>query len=596
MKKIFKLLTLALMATFALASCEDVPEPYPNPNPNENGGGEEQVVEPIGDGSLASPYNVAGVIAYINGLGADVESTEAVYIKGKVKANSTTESTISQYGNMTFTMVDEGNTTTTFTAFQVYGPDKKKFTAVDQIKEGDEVVVYGKVVNYKGNTPETVGKGQAYVVSINGAGGSDQPDQPAGEAKGDGTLANPYNVAGVNAYLDGAYDDTKEVYFTGIISKFKSGEEPGNSYGNSTFYISEDGQTGGEDFYCYRIFGLNGEKFTSADQLKVGDLVVVKSPVTVYTSSYGSTKETVQNKGQLVSVNGKEAYSNGQTSQGGNNDQPDQPTTGEAKGDGTQANPYNVAAIINLASSLSEGVNSDKVYFKGIVSRTTDISANYGNATFYISENGKAENEFYVFRCKGLDNKNIASSDDVKVGDEVVIYGQVTNYKGNTPETVQNEAYIFSLTRPEGGSDTPGQGGNDDIPEGDLNFAASALGLTNGTAFNSITYQGVTLTVDGGGNQNTPKYYDSGSNLRMYPKNSLTIESGKKIASVKLTCTSGSVAGGEVSATPGSINVEDPVITISGINSTSVKITNNSGTTGAVSQIRIVKFEITYAE
>ena len=65
---------------------------------------------------------MAGVVAYINTLQADTESEQAVYVKGIVLSNTTTEATISQYGNMTFTMIDEGNKSTTFTAFQVYGP------------------------------------------------------------------------------------------------------------------------------------------------------------------------------------------------------------------------------------------------------------------------------------------------------------------------------------------------------------------------------------------------------------------------------------------------------------------------------------------
>ena len=31
------------------------------------------------------------------------------------------------------------------------------------------------------------------------------------------------------------------------------------------------------------------------------------------------------------------------------------------------------------------------------------------------------------------------------VGDEVVICGKLVNYKGNTPETVANKSYIYSL-------------------------------------------------------------------------------------------------------------------------------------------------------
>ena len=34
---------------------------------------------------------------------------------------------------------------------------------------------------------------------------------------------------------------------------------------------------------------------------------------------------------------------------------------------------------------------------------------------------------------------------DIKVGDDVIICGQLMNYKGNTPETVSGKAYLYSL-------------------------------------------------------------------------------------------------------------------------------------------------------
>lgn len=271
--------------------------------------------EAKGTGVQNDPYNVAGVLKFIETLGADKESSDVVWIKGKVHENSTTDATISSYGNMTFTMVDEGFGAT-FTAFQVYGPGNKKFTSVDQIKAGDEVVVCGKVVNFKGNTPETVGKGAAYVYSINGKseeqGGGDQPT--TGDAKGTGTEADPFNVAGVIKYTSALAADVnsdKEVYFTGTVDSFKSGEEPGNSYGNATFYIKDESTT--DKFYCFRIMNINGEKFTSADQLKVGQKVTVCGTVVNYK---GNTPETVSGKARLVKVEGEGTSGGGQVATG----------------------------------------------------------------------------------------------------------------------------------------------------------------------------------------------------------------------------------------------------------------------------------------
>lgn len=452
MKKTFKLLMLALLSTFALASCEDVPAPYPNPNPDasQSGGSENQEIAPAGDGTIATPYNVAAVVEYCNNLGSDVESEKAVYIKGKVASNTTTESTISQYGNMTFTIIDEGNTKTTFTAFQVYGPGNKKFTSVDQIKEGDEVVVYGKVVNYKGNTPETVGKGAAYVVSINSQGGTDVPDTPSDAIEV--TCAKAVELCA--ALADG--DTSAETYsVTGYIT-----DVFGTVSRNQQSFWMADTKDGGKVLQAYWANLPEGvEAFTKGSKVKItGQLLkYVKD---------GNVTTEIKNANVVILEGG--------------NDTPDTPDTpgtpGEAKGDGSLNNPYNAAGASQYAASLGADKESSPVYIKGKVSRTTDISAQYGNATFFISEDGSQNGEFYVFRCLGLGNKKIASANDVKVGDEVIIYGPVINYKGNTPETVQNKAYIYSLNgNTEGGNtDQPGT----DEPGTDTPSAATSL--TNG--------------------------------------------------------------------------------------------------------------------
>ena len=142
MKKTFKTFALMLLTAFAFSSCVDVPAPYNVPDKSDSGdGGTETPVEPAGEGTLESPYNVAAIVAIVSEMEAGMESTQEYYVKGKVLNVTTTAETISQYGNHTFTMVDEGTKSPVFTAFQVYGPGKKKFTSVDDVKAGDEVVV-----------------------------------------------------------------------------------------------------------------------------------------------------------------------------------------------------------------------------------------------------------------------------------------------------------------------------------------------------------------------------------------------------------------------------------------------------------------------
>ena len=152
-------------------------------------------------------------------------------------------------------------------------------------------------------------------------------------------------------------------------------------------------------------------------------------------------------------------------------------TTEVAEGNGTVDSPYNPLAVVQYIKSLEAGVNSsDYVYIKGIVSSTKEISAQFGNASFYISADGTTTGtQFYVYRVKGLGNKNIASDDEVKVGDKVIICAKVVNYGGNTPETVQGEGYIYALNGKTEGGTTPstGQATGDGSKENPFNSVAA---------------------------------------------------------------------------------------------------------------------------
>lgn len=199
MKKIFSTIMTLALAAFVFTSCEDVPMPYgvPEQGGSEEGGSTE--VLPAGTGTEADPFNVAAIVSYVNTLDANVVSEQAYYVKGKISKITTKETDFPTYHNHSFEMVDEGNNTVKFTAFQVNAPGNKPFTSMEDVKVGDEVVVYGKVTNYMGNTPETVGKGAAYVVSINGNGGSGgddpTPDPTPGEFM---TVAQAINAQGTN--------------------------------------------------------------------------------------------------------------------------------------------------------------------------------------------------------------------------------------------------------------------------------------------------------------------------------------------------------------------------------------------------------------
>lgn len=155
-------------------------------------------------------------------------------------------------------------------------------------------------------------------------------------------------------------------------------------------------------------------------------------------------------------------------------------------GSGTQADPYNVQAIINIVSALDASTTLEKEYYvKGIVTNIPEgdkgISTSYNNATFYISDDADGNNSFYIYRCLGLGGGDITDANFIKVGDEVVIHGTSwVNYQGNTPETTQKTAYVYSINgKTEGGGETPTPTGDYGTKDAPLTVA-KALEIING--------------------------------------------------------------------------------------------------------------------
>ena len=309
MKKIYNILMAAAIALGTFTSCEDVPMPFNNPLDYLKPDPEEEVIDPVGDGTKDSPFNVAGVLAYLNELGPDVESTKDIYVTGVV--TSVKEAFSTQYGNAQFVISDTEDGTNQFTFYRgLYLGNKKYANENDvNIQENDVVVICGKIVNYRGSTPETV-QNKAYVVSINGK-GADVPEAKTGEAKGAGTQADPYNVAGVLNYLNGLGADVtspNEVYIKGKVKEIT--EQFGTQYGNATFTMIDEGFDA--VFTAYRVLYLGNKKYTEGDLLKENDEVIVCGKVVNFK---GNTPETSQNTGYLYSLNGKTADGGGSSSE-----------------------------------------------------------------------------------------------------------------------------------------------------------------------------------------------------------------------------------------------------------------------------------------
>ena len=577
MKKIARLMTLALVV-FALASCEDVPSPFGTVTPPK-GDSRGSDIPPTGTGTATDPFNVQKAIDFVKELGADVESETALYVKGKVLSISEISAS---YGNASFILSDDTEGTNKFTAYRVKGFNNQKITDEKMIKVGDDVIICGKIVNYKGNTPETV-QNTGYIYSVNGKTGGDPA--PTGEY---GTKDAPLTVAKALEVINGLEPagTASPAYVKGKISKVQSFND---KYKSITYYISDDG-TDNNALQVYSGKGIDGADFAAQTDLEAGWTVIVTGELKKFVnSSTGAITPEFNQSSQIISID--------KTTGGGGSGTP----SGDPKGSGTQTDPYNVVAISQLAAKLKDKeVSTQEYYFKGkICSVKYTFTAQHGTATFNVSDDGKTGGtEFTVYSVYTFNNKPwVEGNTQVAVGDDVVIFGKITNY-GGTLETASKQAYIYSLngkTENEGG-DTPGGGGNE------LTVAASSLGLDNGVVVGSKTLaDGTTLTCDGGGNTNVPKYYSAGNGtVRMYPNNTMALNASKKIASIEIVCNeyNGTLynASGNVSATSGTKAIEGAIVKFTGINASSVTITNTAEGSGGATQIRWESLKITYAE
>lgn len=108
--------------------------------------------------------------------------------------------------------------------------------------------------------------------------------------EGSGTATDPYTASDANKLCLGGAIPADKVYVQGKISKIESidvynGATSGaGSYGNATYFISKDG-TETDQFEIYRGYSLNGEKFTSSDEIKAGDFVIVYGKLKLFNTT-----------------------------------------------------------------------------------------------------------------------------------------------------------------------------------------------------------------------------------------------------------------------------------------------------------------------
>ncbi len=489
MKKIYYLIATAFMA-LTFTSCEDVPSPYGEPtNPNATAS-----VDPAGTGSADDPFNIAAAIAKCKEVGA-TESSTKFYVKGYAASAATADA---QYGNVSFDMSDSPDGKgKKFKAYQAAGPDGQKLPEGYQINVGDEVIIYGPIYNYNGSTPETAGKGAAWIVSVNGG----KPGEGGGETgETIGTKEAPISVAEaltmINALDNGGKTENK-AYVKGKVVKVTTNQANFEKYGNLNYYISEDGQDN-NTIQVYSGDGLDGAKFSSITDIAAGDEVIVFGTLYKYVNANSGVVTPEIDKGNyLVSlVKGSGETPNPPTPSGGNmtkavNGTVVTFTSSTVTGSDEVTVDFNEQGWENQATATTVTLaNGTKIEFAGgenTSNSPTFYSATKGVRVYaknLITVKGTKAIAKIVMNCDSYNGTDYVGNDMMFAnaeGNTVTICNDFTEAKGGVQVRVQTMVITF-----EGEGTGGGQQGGGDTPQPSVNTGTLESPLTAAEAYDAV--------------------------------------------------------------------------------------------------------------
>ena len=408
------------------------------------------------------------------------------------------------------------------------------------------------------------------------AGGTTDPNQKGSES-------NPYTVAEAIALIKAGTAPSTAVCVKGKITAVTFFNE---TYSSLSYNIADEGSSDVIEVYSGK--GKDGANFSSKDDLKVGQTVVVKGIVKAFTKNDGTIVNEIDKNSTIISIE-----NTGTTT-------PDTPATGK----GSLSDPYNVAEAI--AAIKAGTAPTTQVYLTGTISDVAFYNETYKSITYYISDDGKGK-DMQVYSGKGLKGADFASKEDLKVGQKVTILGKImkfTDKNGNDIMEVDKTSSIVKIEG-EGGGEVkpdPKPGTSAGITINELTVTLANSGVTAGESLKiddvsalkpdaTLTEiklsDGTVIAFDINSGTNAPVYNAKFKELRIYANNKMTFTASKPIAKIIFTCTYDS------NKKWNAVGNETATVVFSGNTAT---YTNTFNGTGGGVQLRIAKMEIVYAK
>lgn len=252
-----------------------------------------------------------------------------------------------------------------------------------------------------------------------------------------GSESNPYTVTEAIALIKTGTAPSTAVCVKGKITAVTFFNA---TYSSLSYNIADEGSSDVIEVYSGK--GKDGANFSSKDDLKVGQTVVVKGIVKAFTKNDGTIVNEIDKNSTIISIE-----NTGTTS-------PDTPTTGK----GSLSDPYNVAEAI--AAIKAGTAPTTQVYLTGIISYVAFYNETYKSITYYISDDGKSK-DMQVYSGKGLNGADFASKEDLKVGQKVTILGKIMKFVDKNNNEIMEVDKTSSIVKIEG----EGTGGGEVKPD-----------------------------------------------------------------------------------------------------------------------------------
>lgn len=374
------------------------------------------------------------------------------------------------------------------------------------------------------------------------------------------------------------------VYIKGIISKVIAY----NSTYKSISYDIVDVKGNTEYIQVYSGKGLNGADFKAETDLNVGDQVVLIGNLKSYTNEkIGKTIMEVDKTSKIVSL------IKGATP----------PVLPDLNTEATAWTTDQAVAKIKEAKSKLAA----QAYVKGVITDVWNKVNNDGSLSYKIKTDGSTE-EIQIYAGLNKGGVKFSANTDLKKGQTVIVKGYLMPFLKKDKKTIYEMDRGSVIVNITGEGTTPLQEdpkANPTKPVGaETIIDCSDFGKEDKPVVSYEAKDGTKLTFAQNSGSTPPKYFAKYHSMRMYAKNSLTIECSKVIKQIVIIIDVNKKEpsnGNDMAyAESGSNKVKITKVSLSevqfnGLSSNKVKIVNDFESTSKGIKLRIKSIKIVYA-